>query len=542
MAPIIGAMPRPPDSLPRRLVDALAAGRATLVVGPAFALGVNGLELGGLIEPLRDRLAEEGWEILSAEERLELCVQAVGRELLAAEIARRLPTMEALRGEVRPRHRALLGLPFAVVVDLALDDLVEATLAQLEVAFRVLGDGDDRPVPGERLLVKLRGDLPTDDPALGAADLRRRVRELVGLRRLLRARAAAGPVLLYGFGLRDPLLPWLCEEVFAGADLFLATRDGHGRWRQHWAEHGLEVLAGGELDGVIDRLGGELRQAEPPASVIRLAAEVADRVARVLAETPQTAWLLDPSAPAPDEVGLDAARGVLDALQTEGLRLPALAAARLAEAEAGQGRAEAAEASIARCLAVRGRGRPEPAVESALGRTLCRLEAFDRARFYLERALDHGDAADGYARAEELSWLARCVLDRVERLRARHRTQAVVETIAGFLSSQAPRLELCALEPDGQVPHRLTLHDLNLRLGLVMVLASEMAAATGQVYAEQAVALLGRAIELAPDRPDAWRALRPLLTGRRHGTTDLRRWTAMLDAAPSDIQRRLAEK
>ncbi|MCA9559539.1 MAG: hypothetical protein KC583_13340, partial [Myxococcales bacterium] len=183
----------------------------------------------------------------------------------------------------------------------------------------------------------------------------------------------------------------------------------------------------------------------------------------------------------------------------------------------------------------------DAAALGSVGRALSRLGEEARARPYLEGALAVGDADDPWARVSDLAWLAKSVLHRIDALRAAHRKRAVTEVIARFLSAQAPRLRLAALEPGEDADRTWSVYYVNLRLGRVMLLASEMAQASGRVYAEQAVDLLTRAIELAPHKPDPYKAVRPLLTDRRWGVADARRWMALVAAAPAEVQKRLTQ-
>ena len=160
----------------------------------------------------------------------------------------------------------------------------------------------------------------------------------------------------------------------------------------------------------------------------------------------------------------------------------------------------------------------------------------------LQDALENRDPADTTSLADDLAWLSKSVLDRIDRLRARKRRRAVTELIGVFLKEQAERLSLAALDPGEDVDLRWSVYYINLRLGRVMVLASEMAQSSGEVYAAQAVNLLERAIELAPYKPDAYKILRPLLTDRRYAVADPKRWMEIVGAAPAQVQRKLGKR
>ena len=72
-----------------------------------------------------------------------------------------------------------------------------------------------------------------------------------------------------------------------------------------------------------------------------------------------------------------------------------------------------------------------------------------------------------------------------------------------------------------------------------MAVASKMAETSGDVYAKRACELLIRAIEIEPAKPDAYKAIRPLMTERAYQTADPKRWMALVASAPPAVQRRL---
>ncbi len=132
------------------------------------------------------------------------------------------------------------------------------------------------------------------------------------------------------------------------------------------------------------------------------------------------------------------------------------------------------------------RGTPTPIVSlrSQLGRVLCRLGELERARPLLERALAEGDPADERARAGELAWLCRAVLERVEDLRDRQRERAARELLGRFMVTFAPHFRRVERSPEagGGVPSaaedeawRWSLYYVNFRLGRLFALASELA-------------------------------------------------------------------
>ena len=225
--------------------EAVAAGRATLVVGPAFAQGIDALDLWTFVEDLRESQPEiPGWDGLHVSDRVELCRRALGPASFAARLAEHLPTAEALRGQVGPLHRALLGLPFPVIATTELDELAEATLAELGIPFdSVDGDEWSAPLPAERRLVKLRGDLLLGAPS-GEPEARRLASRRPTVTAALRRRAARGPVLLYGFSPQDPQVTWLAHELFeapTSGGLLLLARQASGLWADTWRARGVDV-------------------------------------------------------------------------------------------------------------------------------------------------------------------------------------------------------------------------------------------------------------------------------------------------------------
>jgi tetratricopeptide (TPR) repeat protein len=544
-------------SLHEGLLTALVASRGVLILGPAFAHGVAAIEPNALLEQLRAGLPEGAeWEGLRPADRMELLVEARGAEGVARALAEGLPTAEALRGSVGDFQRRLLSLPFPIIVSVGLDDLAAATLAELGAPHRVVtGDADlgVPGLPGERLLVKLR-----DDPLLGVPRLTRAAQR--GLPRAhprlierLRGEARAGAALLYGFGPRSESLRWVFEDVLDAPSVgcHLALRSGSALWAGRFEHQGLEVTASAtvaDLEAAMTRLADRLVQVRPrltpesAAALVTLDAEVVGAVQRRLTGLPCFGWAVRARGEL-DALGADAlptvldGLGLLEAVADRGLRPPGLPAARAAEVLARLGRADDAWRALR--LAVPTLDRSDAVALGSVGRALSRLGEEARARPYLEGALTVGDADDPWARVSDLAWLAKSVLHRIDALRAAHRKRAVTEVIARFLSAQAPRLRLSALDPGEDVDRAWSVYYVNLRLGRVMLLASEMAQASGRVYAEQAVELLTRAIELAPHKPDPYKAVRPLLTDRRWGVADARRWMGLVAAAPAEVQKRL---
>ena len=114
----------------------------------------------------------------------------------------------------------------------------------------------------------------------------------------------------------------------------------------------------------------------------------------------------------------------------------------------------------------------------------------------------------------------------------------MIELVAHFLSAQSNYLHLVQSETTDEAFAR-SIYYINLRLGRLMALASEMAENSASVYASQAVEMLKRAIGLMPEKPDGYKAIRPLLTDRRYTTVDPKLWMSLVASAPPAVQRRL---
>ncbi len=543
--------------LPPRLVrlrEGLAARRGVLFIGPDFEHGVDDLDLGALLDGLPDQLSDaSGWDGLDLDDRLTLAAQALGDDGLARALGDRLPSVEVLPERVRPFHTRLLGLPFPTIVDCTIGGLVEATLRARRLPVRLLAADDDlvirpAPLPGERTLVLLRGDLLLGDPLLTPARLADLPRLRPALFGRLEGAVRRGPVMFYGFGPRDTTLRWLVEALAPlSGTAVLALRLHNTLWRPHWADRGFEVIDApdvAQLEARVERLCDRIDPHVELPGITALMQEVGGVVRRTLGPSPQLAWAR--STPAElealkgDEIG-----GVRDGLlllaglAERGLPIPPAPPALAAEVLQRASDLPGARRAVALAVQAMDRGGPDVVAAGAVGRVLNRMGDPDRARDYLELALDLGDPDDTAARADELAWLSRCVLDRIDRLRAKKRQRAQMELIATFLAHQAERLALTRAEPGDDEGLMWSVYYINLRLGRLMGLASELAEAAGEVYANQAVDLLVRAVELAPFKPDAYKFLRPLLTDRRAATHDPRRWMSLVASAPPTVQRRL---
>ncbi len=545
------------SGLPARLVrlrEGLAARRGVLFIGPDFAHGLPELDLEALLDGLRDQLTDgSGWDALELDDRLTIAAQSLGEGTLARTLGDLLPSVEVLPEKVRPFHTRLLALPFPTVVDCTIGDLVEAALRARRQPVRALADDSDlvvrpAPLPGERTLIKLRGDLLLGDMLLTPA----RLGELPRLRPAVFARLEGavrrGPVMFYGFGPRDPLLRWLVDALAPlSGTAVLAMRMHNSLWRPHWSDRGFEVIDAPDvpqLETRVERLCARVDPHVELPGIDALTREVSEVVRRTLGPSSKLAWALQSPAELEQLKGeeIDGVRDgllLLAGLAERGLPIPPAPPALAAEVLQRNSDLPGARRAVALAVQAMDRGGPDVVAAGAVGRVLNRMGDPDRARDYLELALDLGDPDEVPARADELAWLSRCVLDRIDRLRAKKRQRALMELIATFLARQANRLQLARVEPGEDEGLMWSVYYINLRLGRLMGLASEMAEAAGEVYARQAVELLTRAIELAPFKPDAYKFLRPLLTDRRSGANDPRRWMSLVASAPPGVQRRL---
>lgn len=565
--------------LPPPLVDAVTAGRAVLFVGAGFSRGVTGLDWNGLLDALRHRLPDaSGWEHLDALDRAQLFVEAHGREELERQLAALLPTADALRGEVTDFHRQLIGMPFPVIVTTNYDGLVEATLADLDEPFRVVVDDDEVAAAaatddGCRLVVKMHGDLLLGDTiVLTRDDYLRYADRRPAMVMLLESLFLTRTFFFYGFGLSDPNFLLIYDEVLrknaCGGTSYAMMHEPNTLLARFWRGRRVELVPAHtfrEMEAQVAALATRVRHRRAdewelesllPAhfpdeheEVQALLDEVSRRFADRLRELEPFLWvdmtpaeLENDSEDTADDV-LGAFR-VLRALVRAGFPVPPEPLGQAGELLARFNLHDEARGALELALLRMRRDghKGTSRLRSSLGRVLCRLGDFDRARIFLERALEEGDPGETWLRAAELAWLTRCILARVDRLRAKRRHRAVAELIATFLKRHADRLGLAELEPPAEDPAaRWSLYYINLRLGRIMALASEMAEASGQVYADRAVALLTRAVELAPFKPEPYRLLRPLLSAGRRGTADGRRWLALVAAAPPEVQRKLVD-
>jgi len=541
-----------------RVRDGLVAGRGVLFLGPDFSHRVDELDIDQLLESFRTQLPDaSGWETLSREDRFTLCAQSMGTDAFARVACDRFPSVEALGVVVSPFHRQLLSTPFPIVVDTCLHDLAEATLREVGARVRSLSEDADlvlRPdaLPGERTLVKLRGNLWLNDVSLTIDQLRQRPQKHPALFAYLRNAAVSGPVFFYGFAPNSPIVTWIRDILspMSGAAV-MASRIDNALWRQYWTGHGFEVVSAGAtvaLEERVSRLLGEFEFGGDDDAVAPIIEEATQVVIGHLAKQTSLAWA-NRSPKQLEELDADGVQEVLSSMNlfsnlvSRGMPIPSRPVALAAEVCQRAGDLPAARRAVSMAVfAMADQSEIDPVACGAVGRTLIRMGDADRSRPFLQDALENEDSADTVSRADDLAWLSKSVLERVDRLRSRKRRRAVTELIGVFLKEQADRLSLASLDPGEDVDLRWSIYYINLRLGRVMVLASEMAQSSGEVYAEQAVNLLARAIELAPYKPDGYKILRPLLTDRRYAVADPKRWMEIVGAAPAQVQRKLGRR
>jgi hypothetical protein len=270
---------------------------------------------------------------------------------------------------------------------------------------------------------------------------------------------------------------------------------------------------------------------------------VGDVVARHLAQVDILQWVRRPRSELDSLTGselLTVSQSIrlMAVLSENGLPVPARPAAYAAEVCIGAGNLPAARQTLGIAVhTMSNQVQFDHLAMAAVGRTLNRMGDGHRAAMYLRRAL-HSNHDDQVSQADDFAWLSRSVLQRIDKLRAAGRRRAVIELVAGFLKDQASFLSLSQIQTDDEEFQR-SIYYINLRLGRLMGLASEMAENSASVYASQAIELLTRAIVMMPAKPDGYKAIRPLLTDRHYPTVDTKRWMALVASAPPAVQRRL---
>ncbi len=540
-----------------RLKEALSAGRGTLVVGPAFADGIEPLDTVVLINKIGEQLVDRsGWDNISLDEKKKLLVQGIGHAVTSQLIANQTPTPRALSSFVRGFHENLLRLPFSMVIDATHHDLVQATLAETNQRVRLLSKDADlvtRPntLPGEKTLVKLFGDLWTEDPALTTDQIEKRIAEQPGLNRVLTAAVNRGPIFFYGFSILDPIFQVICRLFgpLPGTTI-VATRFDNSLWRQQTRSlglHAIDAATWSDLERKVGTLCSEISPRLSLPNISNLTQEVDEVVAKHLATNPILQWAHRPASDlenlSSDEMDTvkDAVR-FMSALAERGILVPGVPAGLAAEIclKAGDLPLSRQALELAVSALVRA-DEIEANAASAVGRTLNRMGDYVRARGYLDWALKSRGEDEISAKADDLAWLSRCVIQEIDDLNGVGRARAVMELIAGFLREQAQGVDLAQTVSDDPITQR-SIYYINLRLGRIMAMAAEMAQASGNVFAGKAVELLVRAIEMEPGKPDGYKAIRGLLTNREYDTADPKRWMSLVAGAPPAVQRRLGSR
>jgi tetratricopeptide (TPR) repeat protein len=563
--------------LPNELVEAVAADRAVLFVGAGFSHGVTGLDWNALLEALRHKLPDSsGWEYLDPLDRAQLFVQSQGRDELERELASLLPTADALHGEVTDFHRKLIGMPFPIIVTTNYDGLVEATLADLDEPFRVVIDPEEVAAAvsvddGCRLVIKMHGDLVLGDTiVLTREDYLNYDSNRPAIVSLLESLFLTRTFFFYGFGLSDPNFLLIFNQVMhkkaCGGPSYAMMREPNTVMASFWAARKVYLIPSrnyAEMEAQVAALANRVQRRradewdldtvlgthfpDDHEEIVGLLEEVHKRFADRLQELEPFLWvnLTADDLESYNDDTVDDVLGafrVLRALARGGFPVPPTVLAQAGELLAKFKLHNEARAALELALRLmrRERGSVTPKLRSSLARVMCRLGDFERARVFLERALEEGDPGETWLRAAEMAWLTRCVLERLDRLKTRRRHRAVMEAIAAFLQRQAPRLSIALIPPpDDDPPARWSIYYINLRVGRIMAMAAEMAAAAGQVYAAEAIDYLTRAIEVAPFKPEPYRVLKPLLLESRYGTADPERWSRLIEAAPPEALRKL---
>ncbi len=537
-----------------RLRDGIASGQGVLFLGPGFGRRSDAIQIDPILETLvEDAVETTGWEALEQDERFMLLNEEFGREPMIDRLCQSLPTYEALTPEVSDFDRKLLGLPFPMVVDANLHDLSLAALTSIDAVVCPLNVDNDtvtrsEPLEGERIFVNLRDDLQLGSATLTLDQLRIRAQENPSLFALIKTYAARGPVLFYGFAPQDPFLEWMVHFLAPlSTTAVLATQVTNPLWRKYWSGRGFEVLSAGTYPELEEKILSLMEEVIPSIDISHfdpLLMKLAEQTQKTLAKVPELEWTHL------EREGLDGLKKddlkvvrssmvLLERAFVRGIMVPPRMPAIAAELFLKAGDVPFAR----RGLRLTGQAqvrwpKSDPIALAALGRTLNRMGDIARSRIYLTKALNSPERTD-VERADDLAWLSRSVLEQIDRLSVCGRNRGVMELIASFLSQNAERLNLALVDPGDDDLFKWSVYYINLRLGRIMGLASEMALSSGQVYAQQAITLLTRAIELVPMKPEAYKWVRPLLTDRRFGNEDTKKWMALVASAPPSVQRRL---
>ena len=175
---------------------------------------------------------------------------------------------------------------------------------------------------------------------------------------------------------------------------------------------------------------------------------------------------------------------------------------------------------------------------SILGQSLMRMGDEWRGYLVLRSVLLSGNL-DDREQANALAWVSKAALTRIEDLMMKSHQRAATEQIAQFLNTFAKILSVGNQSSDDK-EMRCSLYYINLRLGRIMMLASSMAGSSNSIYAEQAVNLLLKTIELVPEKPDGYKFLRPLLNDKESPKYSESRWLKLIDNAPEGIRKKFA--
>ncbi len=536
----------------QRIRSALAQGKGTVVLGPIFSRGLDALDIDQHLDELQSDLNDpSGWENLDRECRLKLASVDLGSDTIRAGLAEFYPSISSLEPLLKPFHSKLLSLNVTSIVDLSFHELSAAVLKSQDRRYRYITQDADlvdqsHSLPGEIDIFKLRGDLWLSEAALTIDQLRRRLADNPGLQRLLSDRLRREPVILYGFTPNDPLLRFMVEHFTLSGTTVLCLRITNRTWRQYWMSEGLQVVDAStstELENRVSDWCDVLQETADISDLDDLIAEVGDTVVLRLAGSEQLEWAKRPRAELDhlNSVELQSVKQsvrFLSALTERNLLIPALPAALAAEICMNSGDLPLARQALeVATKAIDGHVNKDADAMAAVGRTLIRMGDSHRSMDYLTAAL-HTKGRSDESCADDFAWLSRCVLQRIDQLRKNGRKRAVIELVAHFLSAQSNFLHLVNNHTDNESFGR-SIYYINLRLGRLMALASEMAEQSASVYASQAVEMLKRAIELKPEKPDGYKAIRPLLTDRRYTTVDPKLWMTLVGSAPPAVQRRL---
>ena len=537
----------------KRLRSALAQRTGTLVLGPLFYARFDSLRLDAYVDEMSARLSDAtGWDDLADEHKLMLIRSDLGTERIQRDLAEYFPSPEVIVDQVHPFQLKLASLPFRTVVDLSLHNASQAILAKLGQKYRYLSSDSalvsqtDR-LPNETDVIKLGGDLWMDATAVGIDEFKTHFQGQTLIGEMLRSELQSGPVFFYGFEPNDPYLIWFFDTFERlSATTFLALRADNKLWLKYWIDRGVSVVSGHDIDTLEASVEDICDRIAPPATQVdiqELIDEAGDSVARNLARIERFRWV-ERSKTELSELNASEMQMVIESLQTmiklsqSGLPIPSRPAAYAAEIAVEAGDLPAARQALSIAVHAISNQREADAIAlAAVGRTLIRLGDVHRACLYLKSAL-HTENTEAIHQADDFAWLSRSILQRIDKLKARGHRRAVIELVAGFLKEQAGFIHLAQAESDDPEFQR-SVYYINLRLGRLMALASEMAGHSAQVYAQQAVKLLTRAIELAPAKPDGYKAIRALLTDRKYTTTDNKLWMSLVASAPPAVQRRL---